>query len=266
MSTLRFDSEDLALTEEFLSRAYTKMRIGGTAEHTRAQVSRYSVGSTSIDRLEFDYDMSHDARPIGKVCLGNVHAGSEGYRGVIQHARYNLIMFDPTLLDQVAAVLPGTGSQHVRLTGDRPVSPAAGRHLRQTIAYLRDHMLAEPAVRDVPLIASSASQLLAARVLNTFPNNALSRIPAIRLPQSPEHHPAGLPPPGPPPAAVPLPGPFLNPWMVKVPDPTAPRSPAAPQRARGRHPGLAGSGEATRAVGCRGPLCAARRSLRPSAR
>lgn len=49
MNTLRFDSEDLALTEDFLSRAYTKMRIGGTAEHTRAQVSRDAMGSTSIE-------------------------------------------------------------------------------------------------------------------------------------------------------------------------------------------------------------------------
>lgn len=55
MNTLRFDSEDLALTEDFLSRAYTKMRIGGTAEHTRAQVSRDAMGSTSIDRLAFAY-------------------------------------------------------------------------------------------------------------------------------------------------------------------------------------------------------------------
>ena len=197
METLRFDSEDLALTEDFLSRAYTKMHIGGAAEHTRAQVSRDSTGAMSIDRLAFDYDMSHDAgRPIGQICLGNVHSGSivrqhaggteglfgpgdvflyaphdRGYKGVIQSAGYDLILLDPALLDQVAAPRPGRGA--VRLTGDRPVSPAAARHLRRTIAHLRDHVLAEPAVRDAPLIASTASQLLAASVLNAFPSNAL---------------------------------------------------------------------------------------------
>lgn len=214
MNTLRFDSEDLALTEDFLSRAYTKMRIGGTAEHTRAQVSRDAMGSTSIDRLAFAYDMSHDAQPIGKICLGNVHAGSivrqhvggtegsfgpgdvflyaphdRGYRGVIQSARYNLIMFEPTLLDQVAEALPGRGPKHVRLTGDRPVSPAAGRHLRQTIAYLRDHVLADPAISEAPLIVSTASQLLAASVLNTFPNNALTDPTGV---DRPDAHPAAL--------------------------------------------------------------------------
>ncbi|MEU6820477.1 helix-turn-helix transcriptional regulator [Streptomyces atriruber] len=198
MGTLQFDSEDLGRTEDFLSRTYTKMRIGGTADCTRAQVSRDSVGSTSIDRLAFDYDMSHDATlPIGKICLGNVHSGTivrqhaggtEGsfgpgdvflyaphdrpYAGVIQRARYNLILLDPALLDQVATPLPGP--EHVRLTGDRPVSRDAGRNLRRTIAYLRDHVFAEPELRDAPLLASTATQMLAASVLYAFPNNAIT--------------------------------------------------------------------------------------------
>jgi hypothetical protein len=56
MATLRFDSTDLGRTEEFLSRAYTKMRIGGRAERTRAQVTREAMGSLSVDELAFDYD------------------------------------------------------------------------------------------------------------------------------------------------------------------------------------------------------------------
>ncbi|GCD44731.1 AraC family transcriptional regulator [Streptomyces paromomycinus] len=199
MGTLKFDSEDMGLTEEFLSRAYTRMKIGGAAEHTRAQVSRNSVGSTSVDRLAFDYDMSHDAQPIGKVCLCTVQSGTivrqygggteslfgpgdaflytphdRPYAGVIQRARYHLIMFDPVLLDQVATALPGRRPDTVRLTGDRPVSPAAAQNLQRTIEHLRDDVLAQPAVRDAPLITSAASQLLAASVLNTFPNNVVT--------------------------------------------------------------------------------------------
>ncbi|GII05819.1 AraC family transcriptional regulator [Planobispora takensis] len=200
MQTLHFDSADLELTEEFLSKAYTPMRIGGRAESTRGQVWRHATGSTSIDLLDFDYDMSHNAQPIGKYCLGNVHAGTivrqyfpEGtqgtfgpgdvfmyaphdrpYAGVIQGARYNLIMFDPLLLAQVAAAVPGRKPGELRLTGDRPVSAAAARHLRRTIAYLHEQVLADPVICDAPLVASTASQLLAVSVLNTFPNNALS--------------------------------------------------------------------------------------------
>jgi hypothetical protein len=158
VAKLCFDSTDLGRTEEFLSMAYTKMRIGGRAEHTRAQVSREAAGSLNVDELAFDYDMSHDARePIGKVCLCSVHGGgivrryfpdgAEGafgagdvfmyaphdrpFAGVIRGARYSLIMFDPRLLDLVAAAQPGRRPQRVELTGDRPVSAAAARQLRE---------------------------------------------------------------------------------------------------------------------------------------
>lgn len=44
MEPIDFDSDDLELTEEFLSKAYTTMQIGG------------------------------DAAPLGKVCPGTVHS------------------------------------------------------------------------------------------------------------------------------------------------------------------------------------------------
>ncbi|GHE47146.1 hypothetical protein GCM10018785_16000 [Streptomyces longispororuber] len=199
MGTLHFDSEDLGLTEEFLSRAYTRMKIGGAAEHTRVRVTRNSAGSTSVDRLTMEYDMSHDAQPIGKVCLCTVQDGTivrqydggteslfgpgdaflytphdRPYKGVIQRTDYHLIMFDPTLLDQVAESLPGHRTSPVRLTGDRPVSRAAAKNLQRTIEHLRDDVLAVPEIRDAPLITSAASRLLAASVLNAFPSNALT--------------------------------------------------------------------------------------------
>ncbi|GGL94681.1 hypothetical protein GCM10010129_43220 [Streptomyces fumigatiscleroticus] len=200
METLAFDSDDLELTEDFLSKAYTPMRIGGRAERTRAHVTRRDVGPVSVDVLEFDYDMSHDADVLGRICLCNVHsgtidrqyfpdgtAGSFGpgdvfmytphdrpYAGVIRQSRYNLVMFDPLLLDRVAATAPGRGPGQVRLTGDRPVSPAAGRQLRDTIAHLYDGVCADPDLRRQPLLVSTASQYLAAGVLNAFPNTALT--------------------------------------------------------------------------------------------
>lgn len=198
MGPLRFDSTDLGRTEEFLSMAYTRMRIGGRAERTRTQVSREAMGSLSVDELAFDYDMSHNAtEPIGKICLCSVHSGgivrqyfpegTEGtfgagdvfmyaphdrpYAGVIQGARYSLMMFDPGLLDQVAATARGPG--HVRLTGDRPLSLAAARQLRSIIAFLHHQVLADPATCNAPLVVSTASQLVAATVLSVFPHNAL---------------------------------------------------------------------------------------------
>ncbi|QUQ68576.1 helix-turn-helix transcriptional regulator [Kutzneria sp. CA-103260] len=200
METLNFDSDDLELTEEFLSKAYTRMRIGGDAADTHAQVSRNVVGPVSVDQLEFDYDMRHDANVLDKICLGSVHSGTivrqyfpdgaEGcfgpgdvfvytpdnhpYAGVIRRSRYNLILIEPQLLTQVAATVPGRRPEPVRLTGDRPVSPGAARHLRHTIAYLRKGVCADPALSEQPLLVSTASQCLAASVLNAFPNTALT--------------------------------------------------------------------------------------------
>ncbi|MCP2337865.1 helix-turn-helix transcriptional regulator [Actinomadura rupiterrae] len=142
--------------------------------------------------------MSHDAQGLDKVCLCSVHEGGivrrffpdgeEGvfgpgdvflytpedrpYQGVIRQSRYNIIMFEPQLLTRVAAEIPGRGREPgpVVLTGDGPISPEAGRRFRQTIAFLHDTVC--PVPDPEPLLVSAASQLLAASVLNTFPNSA----------------------------------------------------------------------------------------------
>ncbi|MDR7279249.1 helix-turn-helix transcriptional regulator [Catenuloplanes atrovinosus] len=200
MSSLHFDSTDLGQTEEFLSMAYTKMSLGGQAERTRAQVTREAAGSLWVDELTFNFDLAHDAEvPMGKVCLCSVRSGGvvrryfpegmEGrfaagdvfmysphdrpYAGVIKGAHYDLLMFDPELLDQVAAAAPGRRPEPVRITGDRPVSRASAQRLRSAVRYLHDHVLTDPVARDSPLTVSTASQLAASVVLSVFPNNAL---------------------------------------------------------------------------------------------
>ncbi|MEU3983238.1 helix-turn-helix transcriptional regulator [Streptomyces sp. NPDC026672] len=198
MESLVFDSDDLAVTEDFLSRAYARMRIGsGTAEAGRARIRRDATASISVDELDLDFDMSYAVTPLGRICLCVVHEGTItdhvyqnvrddfgpgdvvlfappdlSYAGRIRSARYNITMLDPRLLDQVAASGAGPLREPVRLTGHRPHSPAAARHLRETIVYLRDHVLADPVVAGQPLIAAAGDQLLAASVLAAFPNTA----------------------------------------------------------------------------------------------
>ncbi|WAP57548.1 helix-turn-helix transcriptional regulator [Streptomyces sp. S465] len=200
MSTLVFDSDDLEQTEDFLSRAYARMRIGSTTPSaSRAQIRRDTLASISVDELDLDFEMSYSVSPLGKICLCLVHAGtiedhvfpgaedSFGpgdvvsfappdlpYSGRIRSARYNITMFDPALLSQVAATADRRVPQPVRLTGHRPHSAAAAGHLRETIGYVRDHVLADPAVADQPLIKATVSQLLAGSVLTAFPNTALT--------------------------------------------------------------------------------------------
>ncbi|MCF4137249.1 helix-turn-helix transcriptional regulator [Streptomyces sp. Tue 6430] len=200
MDTLFFDSDDLGLTEDFLSRAYARMRIGsGGPEAGRARVSRAAMPSVTVDELDLGFEMSYSVTPLGRICLCLVHEGTirdhtfDGvedsfgpgdvvsfappelpYSGRICAARYNITMLDTDLLSQVAATAPGRRPGPVRLTGHRPHSPAAARQLRQTVGYVRDHVLAAPGVAEQPLVAATAAQHLAAGVLAAFPNTALT--------------------------------------------------------------------------------------------
>ncbi|MFG2638650.1 helix-turn-helix domain-containing protein [Streptomyces sp. NPDC048362] len=196
METLTFDSDDLDATEDFLSQAYARMRIGsGTPGANRALIRRAGIAPVSVDQLSLDFEMSYSVTPLGKVCLCVLHEGTVRdhrvagvedtfgpgdvvllappdlpYSGRIDNARYTITMLDPTLLTQVA--VGADGVRPVRLTGHRPCSRSAARHLGRTIAHLRDTVLSDPAIADQPLIATTAAQYLAASVLSAFPNTA----------------------------------------------------------------------------------------------
>ncbi|MEV6112883.1 helix-turn-helix transcriptional regulator [Streptomyces sp. NPDC052109] len=198
MDTLSFDSADLEVTEDFLSRAYARMRIGSsTPDAGRARIRRSAIAPVSVDEIALDFEMSYSVTPLGRICLCTVHEGTvrdhrfQGvedsfgpgetvlfaqpdlpYAGRICHARYNITMLDPALLAQVAA--GPDGARPVRLTGHRPRSAAAARQLSHTITHLRDHVLSDPEIADQPLIAATAAQHLAASVLAAFPNTALA--------------------------------------------------------------------------------------------
>lgn len=195
MESLLFESRDLARTEEFLNRAYTKMQIGGRATDGRTRISRSAAESISIDRIEIGFEMSYDADPLGKICLCEMSSGTitdhatdgweddfrpgdlvsfappdRPYAGKIQRSAYTITMFDPVLLNRVS----GAGRKDdapVRLLSHRPRSRTAAHQLSKTIAYL-DQVLPNPAVQSSPLVLASVSQLLAASVLAAFPNTA----------------------------------------------------------------------------------------------
>ncbi|MFI2608386.1 helix-turn-helix transcriptional regulator [Kitasatospora sp. NPDC018619] len=206
VESLSFDSASLEATEDFLSTAYTPMRIGGPVEDARARISRRSVGPLSVDRLSFGYDMAYNADSLGRVCLVSLHAGAladrtkgqEGtvfgpgetflvappdapYQGEVRAARYTIVMFDPALLDAVAPA-GADGRGPVRLSGSRPVDPAANRQLTAAVAYVRDHVLDNPAACESALLVASAAQHLAAATLAALPHTARTDgAPADRL-------------------------------------------------------------------------------------
>lgn len=190
---LHFDSTDLAETEEFLSKAYTTMRIGGRSDDARTRLDRRWLGSVSMDTLSIGFDMQFNVRPLNKVLIGRVHSGQiesrfanvrdvfgpgdvtliappdQPYAGQVCHATYDTTMFETDHLSRVA--FPATKGTEVKLTGHRPVSQEAGERLNALISYLRDSVTADPHCRRSPLVASTAAMHLASVVLETFPNN-----------------------------------------------------------------------------------------------
>ncbi|ADT96834.1 helix-turn-helix transcriptional regulator [Mycolicibacterium gilvum] len=194
---LHFESDDLAETEDFLVRAYTKMSIAaGQGESPSARIERRWLGSVTFDELELDFHMSYDAAPLGRICLCRVHDGrieenfigeepdvfAPGevallsppelpYSGRVCGATFDLTMFDTALLDRVAAPANGRADQGIRLTGHRPVSPQAQQRLSDAIDYVRT-VVRSDGLEATPLVASTTASMLAAVVLHTLPSNA----------------------------------------------------------------------------------------------
>ncbi|WEH42115.1 helix-turn-helix transcriptional regulator [Streptomyces sp. AM 2-1-1] len=195
MQTECFDSGSLESTEEFLSRAYTPMRIGGRPNNTRTRIVRTAAAGLTVDRLAFGYTMSYTANALGKVCLISVHSGTmvdttdgrhdvygpgetfliappdRPYTGALHSARYTITMFDPAVLDTVAAAGAHSAPGPVRLTGQRARDADANRRLGSTVAFLRDQVLTGSTAPE-PLVIASATQLLAAVALAALPSTA----------------------------------------------------------------------------------------------
>ncbi len=194
MDDLQFDSTDLVATENFLTKAYTPLRIGGRGHPTRARIDRRWLGPVSLDSLSFSFEMQFNVLPLRKVLIGRVRSGhiethfdslrhvigpgdvgliappEAAYTGHLTAGEHDATMLDGGQLDRVAA--PTESGGHVVLTGHRPVSPTAGADLGACVGYLRERVFADPSMRDSPLVASTAAMHLAAVVLNTFPSNA----------------------------------------------------------------------------------------------
>lgn len=201
VENLRFSSDDLVATQQFLNRIYSPMRIDGAGQRCRTRIARRWLGDVSVDELEFNNDLAYDAAPLKRVCLCRTHSGRVvatirgrrtevflpgdvtllsppelPYSGRLCQASYNLIMFDPRLLDRVAGESDSLRTGPVRLLGQRPVSRAAGRQLGAAVHYVQELASTAPQTPPSPLVAATAAQHLAASVLAALPNNVLTDI------------------------------------------------------------------------------------------
>jgi AraC-like DNA-binding protein len=199
MEPLEFDSANVDQVEAFLSEIYSKMRIGAVGPRTRARIARRVLApGVGFDDLDYSFDIGYSAEPQGLLIICDVLTNTirrigEGwdetfgpgdqflisrpglpYGGVAHATRLRFTVLDPALLTKVASTGDAGGTGPVRVLDHRPVSRAAAGRLQRATAYLRDSVLANPGADHAPLVLSTASQYLAATVLHTFPNTALT--------------------------------------------------------------------------------------------
>jgi len=197
MEPLTFDSHDTTEVEAFVSKMYSRMRIGATGERTHTRITRrLMTPEVAFDDLDYSFDFGFEAEPQRYLVLCDVESGAvrldgEGrgqtfgagdqflicrpglpYQGVVHAARLPQLTLDPAVLTQVASNVAETGGP-VRILDHRPVSRLAAQQLRHTIAYVRDQAMTADGLNS-PLLVSAARQLLAASLLGAFPNTAVA--------------------------------------------------------------------------------------------
>ncbi len=194
------DSNDIGEAEQLLTNTYTKVRLSEQSRGapTRTRVWRTHVGSLDIDDFEYSYDLQYsDVEPSEMILLCRVLKGAiedhlpghqpeifttgeaaaigalEGarYTGFVHRATFTGISIDRSLLNEVAA--GSRGGEPVRLLSSAPISADACQHLVDVIDHVRHTVINAPSAQE-PFLAGSVARYLAATVLTTFPNTAVT--------------------------------------------------------------------------------------------
>ena len=193
-----FESTDVAEVEEYVSRLYSKMRIGAVGEDTRARIHRRHLGAdVELHDLDYTFDIGYDAEPpdrliVCDVVSSTIESGSgDGpdetfgpgdqflicrpglpYHGLAHATRLRFMVIDPAVLTTVATNSDDAQGP-VRFLHNRPVSRQAQLQLQRCLAYVRSEVVTAADAALSPLLVSAATRYLAASLLNAYPNTAV---------------------------------------------------------------------------------------------
>jgi AraC-like DNA-binding protein len=192
----RLETTDLDEACRFMAWVYGPARISTPDKNTLVRLSGLTTGPLRLSQSDLRMTLDYHAAPVPRVQVGYVVAGvlqrrAEGHAAVFgsgdvallkqpgqtywgrsESALMRTISFEASLLDQVADGLPNRAPAPVRFTGMTPASAAAAQRLRATLEFAWELIAGHHAADDQPLVIGSAARLVAAAVLNTFPNTA----------------------------------------------------------------------------------------------
>lgn len=196
-----FTTTDTNEAVDYINTAYqttlTKMRVASARETHPFRHSRLDGGSFALDELWWPLTLSFSQTPLNSLIIIHLEGGQLGRECGGDDGRFltgdifvdadpdlpaslrardvemRLVTLDLPVLAEVAATSPNRAPAPIRLTSYQPTSAAAAQQWRRTVAYLGD-LLANPHASTQPLLLGNASRLLAATLLTTFPNTALT--------------------------------------------------------------------------------------------
>ncbi|QFZ20025.1 AraC family transcriptional regulator [Saccharothrix syringae] len=189
---------DVDAVEEFLTTAYgTGMRIRGTEDSSLLRYRDTRAGSVTLNTIEQSADLDFRVEPLNKLVVarmstarvertcrgaeqryevGQVFLGAypdQPYTARLLPGRFTNCILDLDSLARVAATAPTRRPGPIRFTSLDARSPAAAAHWWATRSYVAA-LLGDEEMAASPLVVASATRLLAAVTLATFPNTALT--------------------------------------------------------------------------------------------
>lgn len=198
------ETTNLETAEDILSATYAPVRLHPRGLRRGLRLEQAALGPVQFHHVTLGMDFDAEGDPLEALVFGELTSGqvcqksagsdrhyvpgevflaarcSDPYSATVHDADVRLTVIDPAMPSQVADPAPGRAQVPVRFTGYEPVSAQAQEQWKSTCAYLREHLLADPEVLADPeaaatsLVAASATRLLVATALATFPNNALT--------------------------------------------------------------------------------------------
>lgn len=191
-----FTTTDPEQAHAFMKEVYVDnaMRIRGSKDRFLMRHTYHEADQFSVAEMVHTMSVEHTSQPLGQLLIGRVLDGSIERRTdgqsvsavagdsflIAQPDRPYTVEWDDVRLQMtcvgsaaLAAVAPRAGTP-VRFTALEPVSAASARQMNKTVDFVTRDVLTNPAAATSPLVVGSAARLLAATMLNTFPNTALA--------------------------------------------------------------------------------------------
>lgn len=190
-----FETTEPDLIHETIGQQYTSMTMRFRGSRPLLRVSSTQIGRARVDRSDFGIEITGDGEPLSdNVIIIGIHAGAVGYRvgdddttygpgetcsplppgptwsTWLEHLTCDALLVDTGLLGEVAGA-DLDAERPVRLLSRRPHSPGAAARMWATSSAVALHVSETGAA--APLVVDAASRLLAASVLETFPNDVV---------------------------------------------------------------------------------------------